>query len=214
MQVINRIGVYCKPTVAFGLLTILSLWLSCGQTPPRRGMELAQIRDREAQKRNRDVIVIETDFGKIVILPLKEVAEKHVREIGNMIKRGFYDGLAFHYVEPGKLIQGGDVNSRDDDPTNDGAGDPGFTIQPEINAPNRIGCVGLAHPPGEPEKGNSQFYILLRNMPELDGHYTVFGTVVEGMSVVRKISEVPTDAQGRPLEKVIMKRVYIEERFV
>ena len=210
----SRIGVHCKPAVAFGLLTILSLWLSCGQTPPRRGMELAQIREMEAQKRNRDVIVIETDFGKIAILPLKEAAEKHVREIGNLIKRGFYDGLAFHYVEPGKLIQGGDVNSRDDDPTNDGAGDPGFSIQPEINASHFIGSVGLAHPPGEPDKGNSQFYILLRNMPELDGRYTVFGTVVEGMSVVKKISEVPTDAEGRPLEKVIMKRVYLEERFV
>ena len=205
---------YCKPAVAFGLLAILSLWLSCGQAPPRRGMELAQIREREAQKRDRDVIVIETDFGNIVILPLKEAAEKHVREIGNLIKRGFYDGLAFHYVEPGKLIQGGDVNSRDDDPTNDGIGDPGFAIQPEINAPNLVGSVGLAYPPGEPEKGNSQFYILLTNMPELDGRYTVFGTVVEGMSVVKEISEVPTDSEGRPLEKVIMKRVYFEERFV
>jgi len=177
-------------------------------------MELAQIRDMEAQKRNREVIVIDTDFGTIVILPLKEAAKTSVREISNMIKRGFYDGLAFHYVEPGKLIQGGDVNSRDDDPTNDGAGDPGFNLQPEINAPNLVGSVGIAHPPGEPEKGNSQFYILLRNMPELNDRYTVFGIVVEGMSVVKEISEVPTDAEGRPLEKVIMKQVYIEERFV
>jgi len=210
----SRTGIQCKQAVAFGLPAILSLWLSCGQTPPRRGVELAQIRDVEAQRRNRDVFVIETDFGKIVILPLKEAAERHVREITNMINRGFYDGLAFHYVEPGKLIQGGDVNSRDDDPSNDGAGDPGFTISPEINAPNLIGSVGLAHPPGEPEKGNSQFYILLRDMPELNGRYTVFGTVVEGMSVVEKISKVPTDDEGHPLKKVVMKRVYIEERFI
>lgn len=203
-----------RPFIVFGLLATVCLLLSCGQSPPRRGFELAQIRDFEAQKRNREVIVIDTDFGKIVILPLKEAAATHAREISNMIKRGYYDGLAFHYVEPGKLIQGGDINSRDDDPTNDGAGDPGFTIKPEINAPNIIGSVGLAHPPGEPDKGNSQFYILLRNMPELDGRFTVFGAVVEGLSVVKKISEVPTDAEGRPLEKVIMKKVYVEERFV
>ena len=210
----SKRGFHYRPAIVFGLLATLCLWLSCGQAPPRRGMELAQIRDIEAQKRNRDVIVIDTDFGKIVILPLKEAAKNHVREISNLIKRGFYDGLAFHYVEPGKLIQGGDINSRDDDPTNDGAGDPGFTIKPEINAPNFFGNVGLAHPPGEPEKGNSQFYILLRDMHELNGRYTVFGTVVDGMSAVKKISEVPTDAEGRPLEKVIMKRIYIKERFV
>jgi len=210
----SKRGSHYRPAIVFGLLATLCLWLSCGQAPPRRGIELAQIRDIEAQKRDRDVIVIDTDFGKIVILPLKEAAKNHVREISNLIKRGFYDGLAFHYVEPGKLIQGGDINSRDDDPTNDGAGDPGFTIKPEINAPNFAGNVGLAHPPGEPEKGNSQFYILLKDMHELNGRYTVFGTVVDGMSVVKKISEVPTDAEGRPLEKVIMKRIYIKERFV
>lgn len=210
----SKRGSHYRPAIVFGLLATLCLWLSCGQAPPRRGIELAQIRDIEAQKRDRDVIVIDTDFGKIVILPLKEAAKNHVREISNLIKRGFYDGLAFHYVEPGKLIQGGDINSRDDDPTNDGAGDPGFTIKPEINAPNFFGNVGLAHPPGEPEKGNSQFYILLKDMHELNGRYTVFGTVVDGMSVVKKISEVPTDAEGRPLEKVIMKRIYIKERFV
>ena len=214
MQVSSKRGFPYRPAIVFGLLATLCLWLSCGQAPPRRGMELAQIRDIEAQKRDRDVIVIDTDFGKIVILPLKEAANNTAREISNMIKRGFYDGLAFHYVEPGKLIQGGDINSRDDDPTNDGAGDPGFTIRPEINAPNLIGSVGLAHPPGELEKGNSQFYILLRDMPELNNRYTVFGTVVDGMSVVKKISEVPTDSEGRPLEKVLMKQVYIKERFI
>ena len=214
MQVSSIMTRYCRSAAVFGFLAALCLGGSCGQAPPRRGMELAQIREFEAQKRDREVFVIDTDFGQIVILPLKEAAKTHVRELGNMIKRGFYDGLAFHFVEPGKMIQGGDVNSRDDDPTNDGGGDPGFSIQPEIAAPNLVGSVGLAHPPGEPEKGNSQFYILLRDMPELNGRYTVFGTVVDGMSVVKKISEVPTDAEGRPLKKVIMKRVYVEERFV
>ena len=179
-----------------------------------RGLVLIAFASALGCAQSKTYALIETDFGKIVILPLKEAAERHVREITNMINRGFYDGLAFHYVEPGKLIQGGDVNSRDDDPSNDGAGDPGFTISPEINAPNLIGSVGLAHPPGEPEKGNSQFYILLRDMPELNGRYTVFGTVVEGMSVVEKISKVPTDDEGHPLKKVVMKRVYIEERFI
>ena len=159
----------------------------------------------------RNVVVIDTEFGEIVILLLRKAAPNTARRFTEEINRGFYDGLAFHYVEPGKLIQGGDINSRDDDPTNDGAGDPGFTLPAEIKAPNIRGSVGLAHPPGEPNKGNTQFYILLRDMPNLDGNYTVFGHVVDGIEVVEKISRVPTDSQGHPLKKVIMKRVYIEK---
>ncbi|OGG05445.1 MAG: hypothetical protein A3F83_07860 [Candidatus Glassbacteria bacterium RIFCSPLOWO2_12_FULL_58_11] len=177
-------------------------------------MELANFRDYEAQKRDRDVFVIDTDYGEIVILPLAEAAKNHVRKFTDQINLGFYDGLAFHHIEPGKLIQGGDVNSRDDDPSNDGSGDPGYFLDPEIKLPNLRGSVGLAHPPGETTKGNSQFYILLADEPNLNGRYTVFGTVVQGLDVVDKISRLPAGEHGQPLKKVVMKRVYIEKRFV
>ncbi|MEA1997412.1 MAG: peptidylprolyl isomerase [Gemmatimonadota bacterium] len=195
------------------VLSALSFCPGCRETPPRSGMQMAQIRDHEAQKKERDVIVIETDLGDIVILPATP-AKKTIRKIKELVDQGFYNGLTFHYVEQGSMIQGGDMNTRDDDPTNDGAGDPGFILEAEEGAPNMMGGVGLAHPPGEPNAGNSQFYILLKDRPELNGRYTVFGFVVEGLDVVNKISRVQSDENGRPLENVRMKQVYVEKRFV
>jgi cyclophilin family peptidyl-prolyl cis-trans isomerase len=195
-------------------LFTLVLFPGCQPPPARSGLELAQIRDYEAQKRKREVVVIETDFGRIVIVPANEPAKNTARRFKELVDQGFYDGLAFHYAQADKMIQGGDINSRDDDPSNDGLGNPGFTIEAEIGLPNVTGSVGLAHPPGEPNKGNSQFYILLADMPNLNGRYTVFGHVTEGLDIVRKISRVETDQEGRPLKKVLMKKVYVEERVV
>lgn len=188
--------------------------VSCGQPPAQTGMQLARTRDYEQQKSEREVWVFETSQGKFMILPLPQVAPNTVRQIKNMIQRGFYDGLAFHHLEPDGLILGGDVNSRDDDPSNDGIGDPGFSVAPEFNAPNLMGSVGLAHPPGEPDKANSQFYILLEDRPALNGRFTVFGVIVEGIDVVRKISRVPTDDTGQPSKRIEIKHVYIDERYV
>ncbi len=187
---------------------------SCGQPPPNTGMQLAQTRDYEQQKSEREVWVFKTNMGEFMILPLPQAAPNTVRQIKNLIQRGFYDGLAFHHIEPDGMIQGGDVNSRDDDPSNDGMGDPGFTVAPEFNAPCMTSSVGLAHPPGEPDKANSQFFILLEDRPQLNGRFTVFGVVVEGMDVVRKISRVSTDDTGYPAKRVEIERVYIDERYV
>ena len=196
------------------VLPLLILSVSCREKPSRTGMQLAALRDYEAQKRNRNVIVIDTDYGEIVILLMTEAAKNTCREFTNLVQRGYYDGLAFHYVSPGDMIQGGDINSRDDDPSNDGAGDPGFTIPLEANLQNVRGSVGLAHPVNEPDQGNSQFYILLNNKPELDGRYTVFAQVVEGLNVVDNISRVEAGADGHPAKKVTIKRIFIEERFI
>ncbi|HLA41761.1 MAG TPA: peptidylprolyl isomerase [Candidatus Glassbacteria bacterium] len=187
---------------------------ACSPPTPRTGMELARLRDIEEQRRERDVFVIETDLGRIVILPLEQAAPNTAREIKNLINRGFYDGLAFHYVEKSRLIQGGDVNSRDDDPANDGSGDPGFRLQPEISAPNLRGGVGIAHPPDETNQGNSQFYILLQDMPNLNGRYTIFGSVVEGLDVAEKISELEADENGHPKRRVEITKVIVERRFI
>jgi len=207
----NRLSRFLKFSL---LLTVPTLFISCHNSQPKSGMQMAQKRDIEAQRHEQEVIVIDTDYGDIVILPATKSAPNTSRKFRELAEQGFYDGLAFHFVEPGKIIQGGDINSRDDDPANDGTGDPGFNQEPEISAPNLRGSVGLAHPPDEPNKGNSQFYILLTDMPNLDGRYTVFGIVVDGMSVVEKISRVTADPQGHPLKKVVMKRVYIEKRVV
>ncbi len=198
------------------LLALLPLLLllasACDQPRPRSGMELAQLREMEAGKKERDVVVIDTDLGEIVLLVGAPVAKNTTRQFLNLIEQGFYNGLAFHYVEAGAMIQGGDLNSRDDDPTNDGAGDPGFTMELEAGAPNLKGSIGIAHPPDQPGQGNSQFYILLRDMPELNGRYTVFGTVVEGLEVVEQISQLPADERGHPRRRVEIRQVRTEKR--
>jgi cyclophilin family peptidyl-prolyl cis-trans isomerase len=188
--------------------------LACKEPKAQSGLEIAYVRDREEQKTERDVMVIETDFGEIMMLFNLQAAKTHSVKFKELANRGFFDGLSFHMIQPGLLIQGGDMNSRDDDPTDDGLGDPGFTLKAEIAMPHVRGSVGLAHPKGEPDLGNSQFYICLTAMPKLNGRYTVFGQVVEGMDTVVKISKVPLDENGRPLKKVVMKRVYIDRRVV
>jgi len=212
------VGQYGKSASKFRILAAfyvaIGVLAACSPPSPRTGMELARLREVEEKRRERDVFVIETDLGKIVILPLDEVAKNTAREIKNLINRGFYDGLAFHYVEKDRMIQGGDINSRDDDPANDGTGDPGFKLQPEIAAPNLRGGVGIAHPPDEPQEGNSQFYILLQDAPNLNGRYTIFGSVVEGLDVVQKISEAEADQNGHPRRRIEMKKVYVERRFL
>ncbi len=196
------------------MMLLAAAVVSCDQPPARTGMQLARTRDYEQQKSEREVWIFETNQGEFMILPLPQAAPKTVRQIKDLIQRGFYDGLAFHHVESDRMIQGGDINSRDDDPSNDGIGDPGFTVEPEFNAPNLMGSVGLAHPPGEPDKANSQFYILLEDRPQLNGRFTVFGVVVEGMDVIRKISRIPTDDSGQPSERIEIKHVYVDERYV
>ena len=188
--------------------------LACKPPPARTAIELAVLRDIEDQTIERDVLVIDTDFGEIVIVLNRKAARQHANKFKDLAEQGFFDGLAFHQIQPGLLIQGGDANSADDDPTNDGFGDPGFTLEAEIAAPHIPGSVGLAHPENNPNSGNSQFYICLTMMPKLDGRYTVFGQVVEGMETVLKISQVPVDENGRPLKKVVMERVYMDKRVV
>ena len=199
--------------IILSLVCLLPVF-ACKSPPARTGLELAMLREIEESKTERDVFVIETDFGEIVILLIRKTARNHVSKFNDLANNGFFDGLSFHLIQPGLLIHGGDINSRDDDSSNDGFGDPGFTLNAEISAPHIPGSVGLAHPADNPNGGNSQFYICLTRMPKLDGRYTVFGQVVEGMEVVRKISRVPIDENGRPLEKVIMKRVFIDRRVI
>ena len=200
-------------SAALVLSAALTATVSCYQPPARSGAEIAARYEYEQNKRMRQVMVIATDYGEILVMLNSGAAREHANTFKDLAENGFFNGLTFHYVEKDKIIQGGDVNSRDDDPSNDGFGDPGFTIKPEVSAKHQIGSVGLAHPPGEPELGNSQFYICLQPMPELDGRYTVFGQVVQGMDVVQEISRVPTDENGHPLKRVEMK-VRMDERML
>jgi len=130
---------------------------------------------------NKEVLaVIETEKGNITFKFFPNEAPKTVENFTKLANKGFYNGLTFHRVEPGFVIQGGDPNG-------DGTGGPGYMIKAEFNShPHLKGTVAMARAM-DPDSAGSQFYICLDTASFLDGKYTVFGQVVEGQDVVDKI---------------------------
>ncbi len=164
-------------------------------SPEEKERIVAEYRDKLA--------VIDTDLGTIKLELYPEDAPRTVDNFATLASKGFYGGSPFHRVVKGSLIQGG---SPDGSP----GGGPRYTIPAEFN--NRMhveGTVGMARA-ADPDSAASQFYICLKQLPRLDGQYTVFGHVVEGMDVVRKIAQSETDSNDRPLEPISMRNVRIE----
>ena len=159
-----------------------------------------------------EVAVIETKFGRMVIEFDIENSPIHAANFKKLAEAGYYDGITFHRIIPGFMIQGGDINSRDDDPTNDGMGGPGYTVGAEIHSIHKRGAIAAARTGNNinPERrsSGSQFFICHVDIPHLDGEYTVYGKIIEGIEVVDKIAEVNTGPGDRPLEDVVMDRVY------
>ena len=154
--------------------------------------------------------VIETDYGRIVIKFFPEIAPGHVENFIKLAKAGYYDGTTFHRVIPGFMIQGGDPNTKDDDRSNDGMGGPGYSIEAEFSAqPHRRGIVSMARSPAGPNTAGSQFFIVVETSSFLDGSYTIFGEVIEGMDVVDQIVNVERDGNDNPLERIVMKKVVV-----
>lgn len=123
--------------------------------------------------------VIETEKGNIVLEMFDKDAPNTVANFESLSNKGFYDGLTFHRVVPGFVIQGGC-------PTGNGTGGPGYKIKCEINPNKHVrGALSMAH--AGRDTGGSQFFVCLGDFPHLDGVHTVFGKVVEGMDVVDKI---------------------------
>ncbi len=171
--------------------------------------------------------VIETDKGDIKLELYPKIAPQTVKNFIDLAEQGFYNGTSFHRVVPEFVIQGGDPLSKDDDPSNDGAGGPGYTFENEINpiALNltlkktkelenmgyafTTGLESIPHQPGVismansgPGTNGSQFFIVIsqEDQSHLDGKHTVFGRVYKGMEVARSIE------QGD-----VMNRVYLQK---
>jgi cyclophilin family peptidyl-prolyl cis-trans isomerase len=165
-----------------------------------------------AEKGGDDVAVLKTSLGTIVFMFYEKDAPKHVANFKKLASSGFYDGTTFHRVIPGFMIQGGDPNSKDADRSNDGLGGSGTNVPAEFNANKHLrGTVSMARAQ-DPNSASSQFFICVKPTPVLDGQYSVFGQVLEGMDVVDKIVSVPRDARDNPIDKVVMEKVTIEKR--
>ena len=156
------------------------------------------------------IVTIEMEDGGIIKAELyPEVAPNTVRNFVSLVNKGFYNGVIFHRVIPGFMIQGGD-------PTGTGMGGPGYSIKGEFTM-NRFkndlkhsrGVLSMARTMA-PNSAGSQFFIMHEDAPHLDGQYAAFGKVIEGMDVVDKIAKVRTDYNDKPKTTQAMKKVTVE----
>ena len=157
------------------------------------------------------IVRIELEDGGVMRAELyPEIAPITVANFEKLVKEGFYDGVIFHRVIPGFMIQGGD-------PTGTGMGGPGWNIKGEFAAngvPNSLkhtaGVLSMARAM-DPNSGGSQFFIMVEDAPHLDGQYAAFGCLIEGLDVARQIVSARRDFRDKPFEDQRMKRVTIEE---
>ena len=144
-----------------------------------------------------------TNKGVFVAQMFEEKAPVTTKNFIDLTEKGFYDGLIFHRVIDGFMIQGGD-------PTGTGRGGPGYMIKDEFGpglAHDDEGILSMAN--AGPNTGGSQFFITLAPTPWLNGHHAIFGKVVKGMDVVREIGAVATDFRDRPQDPVVMEKVEV-----
>jgi peptidyl-prolyl cis-trans isomerase B (cyclophilin B) len=160
---------------------------------------------QEIQIMEKTTATIETKFGEIALKFFPEVAPNHVNSFIELASDGFYDGTTFHRIVPGFVIQGGDPNTKSDDRSKHGMGGPGFTLKAEFSKlPHKRGSLSMARA-AHPDSAGSQFFICVADAPFLDGEYTIFGEVAEGMDVVDKIVSQPKDQRDNPVDRVEMK---------
>jgi cyclophilin family peptidyl-prolyl cis-trans isomerase len=145
---------------------------------------------------------ITTKFGTIKIELMPQLAPNTVTNFKKLVHSGFYDHLLFHRIVPGFVIQGGDPNSKDRKNRQIwGTGGPGWKINAEFNEMRHSrGIVSMARS-HDPDSAGSQFFIVIKDSYFLDGQYTVFGKVLEGMDIVDKIASTSTDNNDAPLDE-------------
>ena len=155
------------------------------------------------------IVTIQTTKGAIKVELYPEVAPNTVNNFLYLVNRGFYDGTIFHRVIPGFMIQGGD-------PVGNGTGGPGYSIKGEFSQngvkndlKHTEGVLSMARSMA-PNSAGSQFFIMHKNSPHLDGSYAAFGKVIKGMDVVNSIAETRTDYSDRPLEDQRIKTMTVE----
>ena len=160
---------------------------------------------QEIERMKQTTAVLQTKFGEITLKFFPEVAPKHVNSFIELANKGFNDGTTFHRVVPGFVIQGGDPNTRSEDRSKHGTGGPGYNLEAEFsNLPHKRGTLSMARA-AHPDSAGSQFFICVADAAFLDGQYTVFGEVTEGMDVVDEIVAQPRDSRDNPNERVEMK---------
>ncbi len=156
------------------------------------------------------IVTIEMESGELMKAELyPEIAPNTVNNFISLINKGYYDGIIFHRVIKGFMLQGGD-------PEGTGVGGPGYSIKGEFSSngfkndlKHTAGVLSMARTM-IPDSAGSQFFIMHENAPHLDGEYAAFGKITDGMDVVNHIAEVPTDWNDRPMVEQKMKKVTVD----
>ena len=183
--------------------SLTALLLSTAQlfTTP---LSLEEMRNKQA--------VIETTRGMFIIELLPEAAPNHVGHFIKTAEEGGYDGTTFHRAVKYGIIQGGDPLTKDPEAQDRyGTGGLGVLARELSDEKHTRGAVSAVQIPGQPDSAGSQFFVVVTDQSALDGQFTVFAHVVEGIAVVQKISEIPTDETGNVLERVEIKSVEIRD---
>ena len=201
--------------------------MSCGKpkkeaqvnaTTEQSAQETKQPEQVDQDKQQKDVAIITTDFGDMVVEFFEGVAPKHVESFKLHAQNGYYNGTLFHRVIPGFMIQGGDPNTKTDNKASYGTGghaakyfgvgnesEPNtWNIPAEFNDINHSrGILSMARA-NDPNSGGSQFFICAADAPHLNGKYTVFGQLIKGDQVLEQIVNLPRDARDNPTRRVEM----------
>jgi peptidyl-prolyl cis-trans isomerase B (cyclophilin B) len=184
---------------------LLSLAQAPKLAPVVTTLTLSEMKDKQA--------VVETTAGTFVIDLFPDAAPNHVGYFIKLAREGAYNGTTFHRLVRGGIIQGGDPLSKDP-AKRDLYGTGGLgVLKAEIGTEKHTrGAVSSVILPGRPDSGGSQFFVCVVDQPSLDGQYSVFGRVVEGLKVVQKISESPVDEKGKAVERIEIKTVTIRDK--
>ncbi len=214
---IRTMGLMC----AAGILTAAFAW---GQQPaatPKAATPKAapQAKGTAGTAGTDEVAVLETTKGRMVLEFWEKEAPQTVANFKKLARQGFYDGTGFHRIIKGFMIQGGDPKSKNPKAPDLGTGDPGYKIKDEFSARKHVpGVISMANS-GTPNSAGSQFFLMHGPASFLDGKYTAFGRVIEGMNVLNDIATTPVGPnqmmggeQSKPLEWTTLKSVKITPR--
>ena len=191
--------------------TLLALMIVCAlplAAAPAKGKGKKVARDYA-----NTIATLQTDMGNIQIKFFYDKAPKHVENFVDLSAKGFYDGTLFHRVIPGFMIQGGDPNTKKpEDPLHPyGTGGSEAKLKAEFNdTPHNRGIVSMARS-ADPNSASSQFFIVVKDSPFLNGQYTAFGEVLAGMEVADKIAAAPRGPNDRPNQPIHIKKVLLSQ---
>ncbi len=203
------------------MMSFCALSLALGPGPGKAAETEAGSKPEAKTANAKEVAVIKTSEGTMVLEFWPDVAPKTVENFKTLAKKGFYDGTCFHRIIDGFMIQGGDPNTKDPGKESQwGTGGPGYSIKGEISdRPDRHhvrGVISMANS-GHPDTAGSQFFICLGTLPQLDGGYTTFGKLIKGDDVLARLGKTPVGPNpfdprhemSRPAKRVSLESIKI-----